>query len=304
MAVVTMDFNPLAAWTSPSAAALEGIGMLSREGVITFADISGFTGLTEQLKKASGRRGIEALTDRVNMIFEGMIAAVQDRNGEVLKFGGDALLLAFDGEDAVERAATCATALHRVVRASGCIARGRSLGLHVGMAHGCWQEFVAGYPGDRREHFVFGPAVERAMQQADRAVDGQTRLWILPAFRKTTPAGGFRRVAACEWEADISRARNLPRHSPSCAIATGSPQGNRDYVPVQLRAILEDKALDPLRMGEHRRVSTVFVFWRAAVKGEKSTHPGIRATVWDRSVCPLRSKVVSYGSRSSARATG
>ncbi|MEW5873892.1 MAG: adenylate/guanylate cyclase domain-containing protein [Candidatus Zixiibacteriota bacterium] len=268
---MTSGYSRLAAWTSPSAAALVETGMLSREGVIAFADISGFTGLTEQLRRTGGRRGVETLTDRVNMIFEGMIAAVHAQGGEVLKFGGDALLLAFGGVDVLERAATCAAELHRVVGKSGRIARGRSLGLHVGMAHGCWQELVAGIPGVRREHFVFGPAVERAMQQADKARDGQTRLWIRPCSQITTTAMSFRRVAACEWETHGHRRARLAAHGAPTGILPDRSHGNRDYVPAQLRAILEDETLDPLRMGEHRRVSTVFVFWRMNAGREKAT---------------------------------
>ena len=68
------------------------------EGTLVSADISGFTALSERLA-SFGREGAEELTVLLNRCFGGMIDVVDDHRGDVLKFGGDALLILFEGDD-------------------------------------------------------------------------------------------------------------------------------------------------------------------------------------------------------------
>src|SRR6056297_225216 len=68
------------------------------EGALVSADISGFTALSERLA-AYGREGAEELTLLLNQCFGGMIEIIDAYGGDVLKFGGDALLVLFDGDD-------------------------------------------------------------------------------------------------------------------------------------------------------------------------------------------------------------
>ena len=77
------------------------------EGTLVSADISGFTALSERLA-SFGREGAEELTVLLNRCFGGMIDIVDDHRGDVLKFGGDALLILFEGDDhALRAAASC-----------------------------------------------------------------------------------------------------------------------------------------------------------------------------------------------------
>ncbi len=66
-------------------------------GTLVSADISGFTRLTEQLS-SMGRRGAEELTDLLNSCFDSMIRICLEEGGDVIKFGGDALLVLFTGD--------------------------------------------------------------------------------------------------------------------------------------------------------------------------------------------------------------
>src|SRR3954466_16039985 len=77
-------------------------------GSLLSADISGFTALSERLA-GIGRAGAEELTDLLNRCFAEMIAAATRFGGDILKFGGDALLIIFTGENHTPRA--CAAAL-------------------------------------------------------------------------------------------------------------------------------------------------------------------------------------------------
>src|SRR5215471_19268853 len=59
-----------------------------------FVDISGFTALSERLARR-GRIGAEELTEVLDHVFGRMLAVAYEKGGNLWKFGGDALLLAF-----------------------------------------------------------------------------------------------------------------------------------------------------------------------------------------------------------------
>jgi class 3 adenylate cyclase len=66
-------------------------------GAALFADIAGFTPLTEALTQALGpRRGVETLTTQINAVYEALVAAVDRQHGSVIGFAGDSLTCWFD----------------------------------------------------------------------------------------------------------------------------------------------------------------------------------------------------------------
>ena len=66
------------------------------DGTLVFADVSGFTALTEKLSRR-GRIGAEEIVETLNRVFGPMLRIAGTRGGELLKFGGDALLFLFRG---------------------------------------------------------------------------------------------------------------------------------------------------------------------------------------------------------------
>lgn len=64
------------------------------QAVTLFADVSGFTAISEALGKA-GKGGTEELTRILNSYFEPMIALIESYGGIVGKFGGDAMTVLF-----------------------------------------------------------------------------------------------------------------------------------------------------------------------------------------------------------------
>ena len=68
------------------------------------ADISGFTRLSERLAQ-HGPAGAEEMTDILNSYFDGVIAAAERLGGDVLKFGGDQVLVWFTDDGHEQRAA-------------------------------------------------------------------------------------------------------------------------------------------------------------------------------------------------------
>jgi class 3 adenylate cyclase len=66
-------------------------------GAALFADISGFTPLTEALVQALGaQRGAEELTRWLNKIYDALLAEIESYRGSVIGFSGDAITCWFD----------------------------------------------------------------------------------------------------------------------------------------------------------------------------------------------------------------
>src|SRR5215216_6183811 len=66
-------------------------------GSALFADISGFTTMTEQMTRTLGvRRGIEDLTHQINRVYDVLIGSVEHYGGSVISFAGDAITCWFD----------------------------------------------------------------------------------------------------------------------------------------------------------------------------------------------------------------
>jgi class 3 adenylate cyclase len=86
-----------------------------RPAAVLFADISGFTALTERLA-AEGPAGAEQLTRLLNTYFGRLIDIVTAHGGDVVKFAGDALLAVWEDagdtlDNLTRRAAQCALAV-------------------------------------------------------------------------------------------------------------------------------------------------------------------------------------------------
>lgn len=68
--------------------------MTSFQGAVMVADVKGFTQLTEALSKR-GTSGVELLTTCMNSYFSLVIKMILDHGGDVVKFAGDAMIVAF-----------------------------------------------------------------------------------------------------------------------------------------------------------------------------------------------------------------
>jgi class 3 adenylate cyclase/tetratricopeptide (TPR) repeat protein len=143
------------------------------EGSLVFADVSGFTALSERLAK-QGRVGAEILADTISSCFARLLAAAYGNGGSLLKFGGDALLLFFSGDDHCHRACQAAFGMRRELRALGPIdgSNGRtrlrmSVGVHTGTVH----LFLVG--DQHRELIVTGPAATEVVRMEAAADKGE-----------------------------------------------------------------------------------------------------------------------------------
>lgn len=62
------------------------------ETVVIFADISGFTNLSERCA-ARGRVGNEELAFCINRYMENMVSSLNQYGGDIIKFVGDAMIV-------------------------------------------------------------------------------------------------------------------------------------------------------------------------------------------------------------------
>lgn len=239
------------------------MGFRESSGLVLFADIAGFTRLTENARKRSGSRGIEELTGKINAILGDLINAALDNGGDILKFGGDAILVAFDDDGdrrrCVRLSLQCASDMHRAIRQHR-RSVSRSLNLHLGMATGKWFELIAGKVGSRREHFVWGEAVIRAMS----AADSSGRLARIVCDAKELPRPSALTITTVSRGIHDFDPANADRLHRSVVEVSEAPPNEElwDFVPEILRPDTNGTQHGPSLSAEHRPVATVFASWR------------------------------------------
>src|SRR5262245_19511825 len=146
------------------------------EGTLAFIDISGFTAMSEKLSSA-GKAGAEEVTEVMNATFAALLQVAYEQGGGLLKFGGDALLLLYDGEGHAPRAARAAFEMRRTLRAIGrprTSAGAVQLKMHAGLNSGRFQFFLVGE--SHRELLVTGPDGTRTVEMEATSEAGEILL--------------------------------------------------------------------------------------------------------------------------------
>lgn len=149
-------------------------------GAGLFADISGFTPLTEALSAELGaHRGAEEVTKHLNQVFHALIEELRRFGGEVIYFSGDAITCWFDGDDGA-RAATCSLAmqqtmreLHDVVTPGGTRV---TLAMKAAVAVGSARRFIVGDPEVQLIDVLAGSLIDALAIAEHHAVAGEVIL--------------------------------------------------------------------------------------------------------------------------------
>lgn len=148
------------------------------EGSLLFADLSGFTALSERLS-VLGRQGAEEVSAVVNGLFGALVAEIQSHQGALLKFGGDAITAFFDAEGLgpshAHAAAAAALAMQQRMAEFAAVSTRAgqfTLRLRVGVHSG---RVFAAEVGDERhiELVVTGPEVNRVALAQEIAAPGE-----------------------------------------------------------------------------------------------------------------------------------
>lgn len=148
-------------------------------GAVLFADISGFTPLTEAMTRMLGaRRGAEELTAALNRVYDVLLAEIERWGGSVVTFAGDAALCWFPG--APDAAVGCALALQTAMKQFAAVrlpdGTTTALAIKVTVAHGPVRRFVVGDPKIRFIDVLAGNAVARTAAAEHLARPGEVLL--------------------------------------------------------------------------------------------------------------------------------
>ena len=161
----------LPAW----AATESGPGHRIIDGSLLLFDITGFTPLTERLARR-GREGAEELSNLLDTVFSQLLMDAEAEGGDLLKWGGDALLLLFEGPDHGCRAARSALRMHRALaqtgRATTSIGRVK-LRASAGVESGPVHLVLAGNPALHRELVLLGPTASNVTMLEHTARAGE-----------------------------------------------------------------------------------------------------------------------------------
>ena len=166
-------------------------------GPVLFADISGFTDLTEQLAR-KGAGGTEELTSILNSYFSRLLELVSDHGGDTLKMAGDGLVVAWEAEDsdqvreAVIRAIQCA---QEIQRDSSSASPGRRLSVRIGVGFGETHVFYVGGLLNRWELIPIGEPLRQMGIAQSRAKPGEVvvsaECWAALGSAAEGEAAGF-----------------------------------------------------------------------------------------------------------------
>ena len=133
-------------------------------GSVLFADISGFTALTESLREALGaRQGAEELSKRLSAVYSALITEIAKYGGSVISFAGDAMMCWFNAGD---HAIASAFKMQNAIQAFP------ELGLKVAITSGDARRLVVGDPEIQELDVLAGVIVERASTAEHYAVRG------------------------------------------------------------------------------------------------------------------------------------
>ena len=224
--------------------------------------------MSERLARM-GRIGAEVLSASMDRCFTGLIDAVTPYGGDVLFFGGDALFVAFLGDDHARRAVDGAVAMLGALRAMGPLdtpVGSVRVSMSVGVATGA-AELVVG-DGPQRPIFLAGPTVSRTVRLEAHArageirVDGPTADSLADAERQA--AGDD------EWTVSTRRRRGPPPLAPPV-----EPMRRAPHPELHLPAALRTRLLAGDAPKEHRHVAVAF----ARIRNVDHLPPAERAEV-------------------------
>jgi class 3 adenylate cyclase/tetratricopeptide (TPR) repeat protein len=219
------------------------------EGTLVFVDISGFTAMSERLA-TKGKLGAEEVTDVMNLVFARLLDVAYAFGGGLVKFGGDALLLFFSGEEHETRACDASfgmrTALRELGRPQTSVGP-VALEMHVGIHSDAYQFFLLGE--SHRELLIGGSGVTRTVEMESTADGGEILVSAETAARLPAALFGEARGGGRLLESAPGGPAGIAPLPPLEGLDLGA------CVPVPVRRHLEGGRSEP----EHRQVSVAFV---------------------------------------------
>jgi class 3 adenylate cyclase/tetratricopeptide (TPR) repeat protein len=227
-------------------------------GTLMHCDVTGFTAMSERLAER-GKEGAEIMAGVLNRFFQRMLGISDSWGGDQVKFGGDAMLLLFEGRNHASRAAACALEMQRamaefrVVNAGG---EKHTLKMRIGAHCGEFYGASVGDPDNLLHYLFFGPDVNRTACIEPSASPGRVAVSDEMARELN---GAFRcyRLRDGIWRLGARAARTVVAAKVHADGKSRMPAALSRYVHpiIAKRLTSESVALS----GEHRRITVAFI---------------------------------------------
>eukprot|EP01029_Cantina_marsupialis_P002742 TRINITY_DN1261_c0_g3_i2.p1 TRINITY_DN1261_c0_g3~~TRINITY_DN1261_c0_g3_i2.p1 ORF type:complete len:330 (+),score=83.07 TRINITY_DN1261_c0_g3_i2:131-1120(+) len=236
--------------------------------VCVFADVSGFTALSEAMGAKHGPEGAEHLAKHLNSYFGQMVKVISSEGGDIFKFAGDAMIVLWPDRDSLEvrtrRAAQCALAIQEQLHEAE-IAEGVKLSVKIGIGVGYVSVLHLGGALDRMEYVAVGEPLVQAFGAEHHAVSGGEVILSPEAWALVNnyfdlfamKEGGYAQIKGV--------LKRLRRVSKFAMINLDSDEHDlvpriRCYVPGAVLPVINPDAPDEESWaGELRRVTVLFV---------------------------------------------
>ncbi|EQC40568.1 hypothetical protein SDRG_02456 [Saprolegnia diclina VS20] len=195
--------------------------------VSMFADVAGFTAMTESLAVRGGPVGAESLSKHLNAYFQQLVRFITGAGGDVFKFAGDALIVLWpeNKEDTIEslvrRCIQCALGIQEKLHQAK-LAPDVELSIKIGIGVGRATVVHLGGESDgatpRMEYVGVGPALVQAFTAEHHALAGDVivspECWamVAPNFTGRDLPDGFCKVLKVEHPVKVcSRRTSIAR---------------------------------------------------------------------------------------------
>jgi class 3 adenylate cyclase/tetratricopeptide (TPR) repeat protein len=235
---------------APIAARVERV-----EGAVAFADIIGYTALTEAYAQR-GPEGIEALSLLLNEFFGRLEKIVVECGGDIMSFAGDSVLALWtDGPgglvDATRSAAEFAQRAQCALDGKD-MGAGASLRMRIAIVAGDFQLATAGGVNGHWHHVVTGAPLAQIgalLESPQGSIVVSAGAWpMISSFCSGEPHPGATRV--------LSSTRQLAPARSRGGDPVPSTEMLRGYIPAPVLEHLDAGQLG--RMSEYRRATTLF----------------------------------------------
>jgi predicted ATPase/class 3 adenylate cyclase len=222
------------------------------DGAALFADVSGFTPLTEALLQTLGtRRGAEELTHQLNRVYDALIPEIHKHRGSVISFSGDAIICWFDGDDGL-RATACGLAMQRAIAQfshtttpSGVVV---SLAMKTAIATGAVRRLLVGDPRIQVMDVIAGATLDRLAAAEALASKGDVVL-APEAFTALED-----RITIAEWRHNEQSGARVAvvsgLHGPVTVEPWEPPDSESSNISIDVRPWILPPVYERLRTGQ------------------------------------------------------
>ena len=223
--------------------------------VSLFADISGFTKLSEKFSK-KGRTGPEFLAFCLNRYMELLINIIGKNGGDIFKFAGDALLVIWpsseknDLEESCRRAFQCALTIQSKLNHLD-MGSGNPLSVKVGIGVGECKIFFVGGTFNRSEYLIVGSAMKQACSSECHATTGGQ---IIISEKVYNQIHKYYKFVQCEKDNEHSDTDDMNYY-----LYVPNPKIKNQKLQVRADAFLMRTKFNQEKLGENINILRTFV---------------------------------------------